>query len=404
LALVSAKVRLDLDAEKIFLENILTDSSDKQAFEPAKDSSSLHQRLIELGVLPLFYDAFTLGVPDLSEASQAVLVSTLNLEPYLVRGSALLPGKISNLERAMQKLQSLLEYQQVYLILPDDDSELRRLVLKQIQGNDWIRIIYIPRVYPYDNFRIIARHIGLKRDAGSVWALSTDGVLAMDSALSEGKPVISKIISAAGPGAKNPGHINVPLGYPFRLLKEQYALNDSVRMINGAVFTGTAIDDDTVGVDVECRGITLLDEHKEREFLEFVRPGWDRKSIASCFLSALRRPFAERLTTAVRGEERPCVDCNFCEEVCAAGIMPYLIHKHLYADMLEEAQTARVDLCVECGLCTYVCPSKIDLAGQFKDAKLRIEQEKEEIRQEQLRQQEREKQEELRKQQNKEAQ
>jgi len=68
--------------------------------------------------------------------------------------------------------------------------------------------------------------------------------------------------------------------------------------------------------------------------------------------------------------------------------MPYLIHKYLYADLLEEAEEARVDLCVECGLCSYVCPSKIDLRTQLVEAKDLIAKEKEEIRQEQLRQEE----------------
>ncbi len=76
--------------------------------------------------------------------------------------------------------------------------------------------------------------------------------------------------------------------------------------------------------------------------------------------------------------------------------MPYLIHKYLYADLIEEAEQARVDLCVECGLCSYVCPSKIDLRKQLIDAKVLIEKEKEEILQEQLRQEEARKQEEAR--------
>lgn len=74
--------------------------------------------------------------------------------------------------------------------------------------------------------------------------------------------------------------------------------------------------------------------------------------------------------------------------------MPYLIHKYLYAELIEEVEWARVDLCVECGLCSYVCPSKIDLRTQLIDAKALIAKEKEEIRQEQLRQEELQKQQE----------
>jgi Na+-transporting NADH:ubiquinone oxidoreductase subunit A len=159
-------------------------------------------------------------------------------------------------------------------------------------------------------------------------------------------------------------------------------------MLNGGILTGGILAEETQGVDVECRGITVLPEHIDREFLGFVRPGWDRDSYSGSFLSSLRKDFRERMTTALRGEGRPCVACNFCEEVCPAGIMPYLIHKHLYADLIEEVELARVDLCVECGLCSYVCPSKIDLRTQFVEAKDLIAKEKEEIRQDQLRREE----------------
>jgi Na+-transporting NADH:ubiquinone oxidoreductase subunit A len=170
-------------------------------------------------------------------------------------------------------------------------------------------------------------------------------------------------------------------------------------VINGGILTGNILPAETLGVDTECRGITILREQEEREFLGFIRPGWGRHCYANCFLSSLRKKFGEQLNTGIRGELRPCISCNYCEEVCPAGIMPYLIHKYLYADLIEEAEQARVDLCLECGLCSYVCPSKIDLRKQLIDAKALIEKEKEEIRQEQLRQEEaRKQQEEARKQ------
>jgi Na+-transporting NADH:ubiquinone oxidoreductase subunit A len=155
---------------------------------------------------------------------------------------------------------------------------------------------------------------------------------------------------------------------------------------------------DALGIDTECRGLTVLPELQEREFLGFIRPGWDRSSYAACYLSSLRDKFRERLSTGLHGEGRPCISCNFCEDVCPAGITPHLIHKYLYRDLIEEAEQARVDLCIECGLCSYVCPSKIDLRSQIIDSKVLIAQEKEEIRKEQLRQEELRKQEEARKQ------
>ena len=78
----------------------------------------------------------------------------------------------------------------------------------------------------------------------------------------------------------------------------------------------------------------------------------------------------------MRGELRPCVSCNFCEEVCPAGILPHRLHKLIYQDDIDEIERSRIDLCVECGLCSYVCPSKIELMHEFKQAKQAILKEK----------------------------
>lgn len=183
-----------------------------------------------------------------------------------------------------------------------------------------------------------------------------------------------------------PIHIKAMPGYPIKTIRARCVSALAVRIINGGVLTGAIVDTDTLGLDTECRGLTVLGEHTERQFLGFIRPGWDRSCYAACFLSSLRTKFSERFTTAMRGEGRPCVSCNFCEEVCPAGIMPYLLHKYLYGDLIEEVELARVDLCVECGLCSFVCPSKIDLMRQFIEAKDLIEKEKDQMRQEQLKQ------------------
>ena len=356
-------------------------------------------KLLSLGAWQFFYDAFTGELPDPLGRPQAVIVSTLSLEPFLTRGDVQLHKRLLNFTRGLEHLQSLLEYQPIYLVLPDITSEFANLIRNQIRGYAWVNMLEIPLKYPYDNFAILARRLNLKRGGGPVWAVRTEGVLAVDRALTLTKPCTVRIVSIGGTGINMPTHMKVMPGYPIQKIKEKHVFEPAARVINGGILTGKILPAETMGIDTECRGITILHEHEEREFLGFIRPGWDRHCYADCYLSSLRKKFSERFTTAIRGELRPCIACNYCEEVCPAGIMPYLIHKYLYADLLEEVEQARVDLCVECGLCSYVCPSKIDLRKQLIDAKDLIAKEKEEIRQEQLRQEElRKQQEEARKQ------
>ncbi|MHC4295459.1 MAG: 4Fe-4S dicluster domain-containing protein, partial [Planctomycetota bacterium] len=199
-----------------------------------------------------------------------------------------------------------------------------------------------------------ARALGYKREAGRpVWALRTEGVLAIDRALTLSRACSVRIVSLGGPGVESPVNLKAVPGYPIELILENRICEGPVRVINGGVLTGQKIEQDQVGLDAECSGLTVLREQTDREMFGFARAG----------------AFPERFTTGMRGEERPCVSCGFCEEVCPAGIMPHLLHKLFYQDAPEQLERARLDLCVECGLCSFVCPSKIELRGQFIEAK-----------------------------------
>jgi Na(+)-translocating NADH:ubiquinone oxidoreductase A subunit len=390
LAPTTGRVQLNHTENHIVLEDI--QPFDKEI--PAQEQPShiaIHttrsdlkrEQLLSLGAWQFFYDAFSGLLSNPASTPQAVIVSTLSLEPFLARGDIQLRERLLNFTRGLEQLQSLLEYQPIYLIMPKINSELATKVHEQIRGYAWAEMVEIPLIYPYDNFNILARHLGLKKNDGPVWAIRTEGIIAIDTALTLGKPCIKRIISVAGPAVIEPTHLEVIIGYPLNNILKDFVSKENVRIINGGVMTGKAIDENTLGLDTECTGLTVLNEHNQREFLAFIRPGTDRSSYSGCFLSKLRKQFPERLNTATRGELRPCISCNFCEELCPADIMPHLIHKYLYADLIDEAEQARIDLCIECGLCSFVCPSKIDLKSEFFEAKRLIKEEKEQIRKEQ---------------------
>jgi len=347
------------------------------------ENGEIRHKLLALGAWQNFYDAYTNELPDPLAEPQAVIVSTLSLEPFTTRGDVQMENRLLEFTRGLEYLQKLLQYHPMYLVMPKVNSKLASKVKEQIRGYAWVKLVEVPLEYTRANFNILARHIGLKRADGPIWGVRTEGVLAVDRALTHTKASLVKILSVGGPGVKMPEHIKVMTGYPIARIKEEYAIDGETRLINGGFFTGDTISEDDLGIEAECNGITIMPEHTKREFLGWLRPGFDRSSYSNSFLSSICGKFtprcgkfAERFTPTIRGEVRACVSCNFCEEVCPAGIMPHLIHKYLYADMIEEADAARVDLCIECGLCSFVCPSKIELRDEFIKAKVLIEEEK----------------------------
>jgi len=372
-------VRLGTVENHITLENprreterpLQVDTPDGHSIEAKR------RRLVRLGAWQFFEDAHTGRLPDPFGVPRAVIVSTARLEPFGLRGDAQLAGRLDAFERGLEHLQSLLDYQMIYLMAPDVQSPLAREVHEALRGRAYLRIVTIPLRYPFDHFALLARGLDLEADPSRpVWALRTEGVLAVDRALTACRACTERIISFGGPAAGQPAHLSAVVGYPLEGILAGAVSEKPARIVNGGALTGETIGEAQKGLDAECAGLTAFAEPKRRELFAFLRPGWTRRSYSVCFLSALRRSGLEPLTTALRGEKRACIACGFCEEVCPARIMPHLIHKYLYSGALDDAERLGVDLCVGCGLCSYVCPSKIDLRKDFLAAQERLAEER----------------------------
>ena len=379
----SGKVDLEMTPGHVTVKELAAVES--KEFSYRDDQEHIHKKmgpaglkrykLLNLGAWEYVREAYTGRMPDPLSTPQAIIISTIRLEPVLARGDVLLKEDLRQFTRGLEHLQSLLEYQPIYLVLPKIKTDLAAKIKEKIRGYAWVKIVEIPLKYPYDNFTILSRHLGLKRDEEPIWGINVDGVLAIDNALTSSKPCIDRVISVAGPGARQPMHLQLVAGYPLSKIMAEHAQPDCVA-IDGGTLSGRLLTQDVKGVPADCKGITLLPEHQSREFLAFVRPGFDRQSYSACFMSSLCGDFPERLTDAVRGELRPCVSCNFCEEVCPAGIIPHRLHKLVYQDDIDQVERSRIDLCIECGLCSFVCPSKIELTHEFRQAKQAIVKEK----------------------------
>lgn len=347
-------------------------------YDPGKAAEKC-RKLLELGAWQFVSNARTHRVADPQGTPSAVIVSTVQLEPFVARSGAVCGDNVSELIRGLEHLQSLLEYQAIHLVLPDVKVDLARNIQESIRGHAWLRLSEVPLKmrYPFDNQTLLARHLGLLAEGDEiVWFLPAAGVIAFDQALTYSRPCTRRIISIAGPAVKEPTHLELQVGYPIdKIIDGRLDPDANVRVVNGGVLTGAEITEQETGIDVECSGLTVLKQPAKREMLGWLRPGMDRRSYSKCFTSLLRGTFAEDLGTSLRGEGRPCVACGQCVTVCPAGIMPNAIHKYLFSDELEQAQRLRTDLCVECGLCSYVCPSKIDLYDELVQAKARIAEE-----------------------------
>ena len=223
--------------------------------------------------------------------------------------------------------------------------------------------------YPQEFPELLARDIyGIEPGTTdpSVLVVTYEDMIQTAECLTRGIPLIDRIFAVAGPGVSKPGWFRIRIGTPFSHIHHHLFKAEMYgpwRIVRGGVLTGTAVsspDDETVSA--ADREISVIREHAERDLYRFVNPGFDYDSYPRVTMSTWLPIFKRRLDSNVHGGVRPCVQCNFCDEVCPVGIYPHLIKKQVAAGLMDESLRLRPDRCIGCGLCDYVCPSKIDIS------------------------------------------
>jgi len=344
---------------------------------PEASEGMRRYQLLTLGAWQFVTDAHTGQLPDPFGTPQAVIVRVLSLEPFRASGNALLSQWPTAFIRGLEHLHALAQ-RPVHVIVPEHSSDATRRLGELLEDCAWANMVPVTERYPADNLRLLVRSLDLKPTEGPVWALDVGGVLAVDRALTLSRPATVRVISVGGPDVEAPRHLKLMPGYPLGAIEGLPVGDDDVVIINGGVFTGAEVDSGQQGVDCECSELTVVARQTEREFLGFAWPGENRQSYGRCFLSTFRMELQERITTAIRGEDRACISCGYCESVCPAEILPQVLHRYLYGGQVDEAETMGLYRCVDCALCTYVCPCKIAIHQELAEARGTLRREREE--------------------------
>ena len=184
-------VRLDQVPGHIVLEDLRRQQ--EQPWEVRQDQPHIphrnvpgglkRQKMLALGAWQFFCDAHSGRLPDPFGEPSALIVSTLNLEPFTARGAIQLRRRLTHVTRALEHLQGLLAHQPIFLVLPEVRSVFARGVLESLRGYAGVNLVEVPLRYPADNFALLARELALPRIADQpVWGVRIEGLLAVDRA------------------------------------------------------------------------------------------------------------------------------------------------------------------------------------------------------------------------------
>jgi Na+-transporting NADH:ubiquinone oxidoreductase subunit A len=140
------------------------------------------------------------------------------------------------------------------------------------------------------------------------------------------------------------------------------------RYIEGGLLTGRKIDILDYLTDDDC-GLQVIKEDRTRIFLSFLRLGNKNLTLLKTWVSGFFPKTSYSASTNSQGEERACIQCGYCYDVCPIQLMPSLLMKSSIINDIEKMESMQIHHCIECELCTFVCPSKISIGQHIKDGK-----------------------------------
>ena len=196
----------------------------------------------------------------------------------------------------------------------------------------------------------------------TVWHINAQDVAAIGSLFTTGRIDVQRVVALAGPSVKNPRLIRTRIGASTVDLTEGELREGDNRVISGSVFTGHKAAGPVAYLGRFHQQISVIREGREREFLGWLKPGFNLFSVKPILASALFRGKKFDFSTALHGGHRAIVPIGSYEKVMPLDILPTFLLRALAVDDVEEAENLGVlELDEEdLALCTFVCPSKID--------------------------------------------
>ena len=227
---------------------------------------------------------------------------------------------------------------------------------------------------------LVGTHIHFLKPASAdkfVWHLGYQDVIAFGKLFTSGELDNTRVISLAGPAAKNPRLVRTVLGASTAELTQGEATEGELRVVSGSLLMGSTAKAVHAYLGRYHVQVSLILEGREKEFIGYMYPGPNKFSVTRAYMSHFFPKKLFNMTTTTNGSERAMVPIGNFERVMPLDILPTMLLRDLVAGDTDTAQQLGVlELDEEdLALCTFVCPGKTDYGVILRDCLTTIEKE-----------------------------
>ncbi|MCK0525770.1 MULTISPECIES: Na(+)-translocating NADH-quinone reductase subunit A [unclassified Anaerobiospirillum] len=213
----------------------------------------------------------------------------------------------------------------------------------------------------------------------TVWHINYQDVIAIGHLFTEGELYNKRVISIAGPNAKEPRLVKTILGASVAELSANEIIPSEygVRVISGSVLWGNNAVGAFAYLGRYHSQVSIIEEGKMHDILfkGWLGLGLKRHSASNAYASSWFKPSEYIFNTSINGGSRPMVPVGQFEKVMPLDIEPTMLLRSIEINDVDQAKLLGIlELSEEdVALCTYVCPGKTDYGRLIRRSLTKIE-------------------------------
>lgn len=316
------------------------------------DPSELRNRIRNAGIVGLGgagFPSFIKLNPGPKRPIHTLLINGAECEPYITCDDRLMREHAADIVAGAQILMHALHAPECIIAVEDNKPEAAAALRAAIAAAaaTAMDVVVIPTRYPTGGEKQLIKVItgrevpshGLPADVGVV-CHNPGTAAAIQRALAQGEPLISRILTVTGQGVVQPGNVEVRIGTPIAdiIAASGGYTSQAHRLLMGGPMMGFALGADDIPI-VKTTNCLLVASREE--------------------LPLPQAPL-------------PCIRCGACVDACPADLLPQQLYWYAHARDFDKIQDYSLFDCIECGCCAYVCPSHIPLVQYYRFAKTEI--------------------------------
>ena len=306
-------------------------------------------------------------IPAVNSSATAIFVSAMDTNPLAANPEVVIAEQSEAFKNGLTVLSRL----------TDGEVFVNKAPGANIPVTDKVAVNEFAGKHPAG---LVGTHIHFLKPVNAdkfVWHLGYQDVIAFGKLFTTGELDNTRVISLAGPAAKNPRLIRTILGASTAELTAGETVDGELRIVSGSLLMGVAGSLVTGYLGRYHVQLSLILEGREKEFIGYMYPGPNKFSVTRAYMSHFFPKKLFNMTTTTNGSERAMVPIGNFERVMPLDILPTMLLRDLVAGDTDSAQQlGALELDEEdLALCTFVCPGKTDYGVYLRDCLTTIEKE-----------------------------